>query len=367
VAEELAHVGRSQDAIAVVEALSPDRNDWKSDGLRRVAAGHADVGSVDDAIATLNRISNLEQRAKAFQEFIRGRSKSDLARRKALDALLVLAPSVPDERNWRSGSLAEVARSLTDLGDIDRALEVARSVPEANFRAGALTYVGNALIQSRKFDAAVTVINEALAAKSQGGVEIAVALARLGKLANLADASRRSHEMLDAALIAARQERSFPETAIGAVATGWAELGEAGKCLEVLAKLPISFYKESSFYPIKSSIEKLAKLGLTSDVRKFIDSMTEQNHKSLMLLALALTYDNASRRALLLEIERVAELITGEADQSFVFSKLAEAWVQMDQYRYGIRLSDRSRSFDRIRVQYAVLNRYLERNRSTKD
>lgn len=367
VAEELAHLGRVQEALAVVEALSPYRDDWKADGLRQVASGQADAGNPDDALATLIRIAKLEKRAQEFEEFIISRPKDDPAKRKALDALLLLAPDVSDENNWRSGALSTIARNLIDLGDTDRGLQVARSVPKADFRARALLYVANTLIDLGKYDAAETIINEALAATPRGNTEMAVALARLGRLAHRADGIDKARNILDAALVAARGERFFPEGAIGAVAVGWAELGETEKCMAVLAEKPTGFYKESSFEPIESSMKALAALGLADDAMRIVNSITEPNRKALTLLALALTYDETKRKALLLQVGKLIELITDETDQSFARSKIAEAWAQMNQYRYALKLSEGSRSFDRIRVQQVILNHYVEREKLGKD
>lgn len=361
VAEELAHLDRVQDALAVVKALSPDRDDWKSEGLRQVASGQADAGKIDDALSTLNRISDLESRTRAFEAFLRERPK-DPANRPALDALLLLTSKVSDERGWRSGSLGYAAEYLVSLGDIDRALAVARSVPIVGFRETSLAHVADALIRSGRLEIAETTIKEILGDKPKTNTNVALTLARFGQLAHRPDMKDLAAKLLDAGLVAAQND-PFPETLIGDVAVGWAELGETAKCFAVLEKAPIGFYKDESFEPIKTSMARLAALGLTDDARKHIDSTTDQNRKSLTLLALALTYDEPGRRALLLQIEKMVESITNETDQSFTRSQVAEAWVDMNQYRYALRLSEPSRSFDRIDVQRAILNRYLERGK----
>jgi len=365
VAEQLARVGRVQDALAVVEALSPDREDWKADGLRQVAIGRADAGDSTGAIAILDQITDLETRAQQYQYFIESRPIDDSAKEKAVDALLLLAPKVSDEHNWRSGSLSDVAGYLIDKGDADRGLQVTRSIPNSEFRAGSLVHVANAFIQSGKYAAAEAIINEAFTTTHRGSTEMAEApaLAQLGRLAHRPDATARAGNMLDAALISARKALFFPETAIGSVALGWAKLGNAEKCMAVLAEMPPSPYKANFFEPIQSSMQSLAALGLAKDALKVVNSMTEPYLKSLTLLALALTYDEAARRGVLLQVEALIVSITDEANQSFARSKVAEAWAQMGQYRYALQLSQGSSPFDRISVQQVILDRYIEREK----
>jgi len=110
-------------------------------------------------------------------------------------------------------------------------------------------------------------------------------------------------------------------------------------------------------------MKALAALRLADDALRSANLIAEPNRRSLTLLALGLTYDEPKRRTLLLEVEKLVESITNETDQSFARSKVAEAWAQMNQYRYALRLSEGSRSFDRIRVQQIILDRYIEREK----
>ena len=359
VAEELAHRGRGEDALFVVDRLSPDRNDWKAEGLGEVAEGYADGGRLDEAMVTMDRIGDLEQRAGAFQNFIRGQENNTRAKRRGLDALLSLAPAIPDVRNWRSGSLADVAKGLAGLGDTDRALQVARSIPEASFRAGALTSVAEALVGHGRVKEARLVVEEAISARSRASAGIAIVLAKIDRIAHDQEARRQASQILEQAGVAAPQEMFFPEIAVGAVATGWAELGDTRRCIEVLSTIPLGFYKGNVFEPFKAAVRQLVALGKAEDVSRLVHEMFQPTRKSYALIALALASEGATRRRLLGEAEKLTDSIPNDDDASFALSEIAIAWAQLHQYRFAVQLSDRTRAFDRLHVYSEILDHYL--------
>jgi tetratricopeptide (TPR) repeat protein len=249
-ARELAHGGRLEEALQTVETLSQARDDWRAEGLREVAVGLAEAGEVEIAIKTLNSIPDIEKRAQQFQEFIR-KGSSSVSRARAIDALIEMAPQVPDEHNWRSGGLSAVSRSLTDQGEVNRALGVARSIPQASFRAGALDYIANKMISLGQFGKASAAIDDALSARPDGASYIAKTLARLGRLTSQNDLTVRAERMLEAAILAAPPERQpFPDRAFGFIAADWAELGNTENVWRTWRRArrcsTISFLKGSS-------------------------------------------------------------------------------------------------------------------------
>jgi hypothetical protein len=357
VAAELAHLGRGREALAVVDRLAGDRADWRAEALGDVAGGHADAGRVDRALAILAAIRDPERRIQAIQDFIGNRGRGEAARLRAAALLARESQSATDVRRWRSGALGTAARVFGEFGGTSEALTMARLIPNADARTGALLGLAQELLTRGRADEARRLAEAALMGSPEPRAAAVRLFARLAVVQHDAPLMGRARALaarLDAASYA--QMRQPPgEVEISALVSAWAAVGDVDRTLASLSRIPSFGSHEAVFDAAADAVDRLREAGRARELAAGLRTMPSQYHRCLALVALALASEDETRRDLLFEAEALAAGVRSDEEQSFALAKIAKGWIGVRQYRHGLALAERTRSFDRLDIYRTML------------
>jgi tetratricopeptide (TPR) repeat protein len=360
-AEELAHAGQVDDAVTIVDRMAGNVAPWNAEGLEKLADGLADAGQSDDALNILQRIPDQVNRAMEMITFVQDRKDEDPVKARAVAMLLKLAPNIPDDNNWSSASLGEVASELDKAGD-PRVLSVLQSIRRQDYRVNGLVAHLTSLAQRGRIEEAHALMKDPLLAHQGNNMDLAVLIAGLPAKPDVPDPQGLATAMLVNAESDARRDRFFTAQRVGEVAERWARLGNVERCVAILDSTPDEFYRDMIYEPMKDSIRILLKGGKRKETQDAVARMKSNFRRSLAWTALAVQAgDPQAQRTLLLRAENDALQVLSDDDRSFAYSTTAQVWVSQHQYKHAVELGEKARSFDRVSVYQAVLDEDAQR------
>ena len=340
VAESLAAIGYADQTLRVVEAIEEEAG--KVRALISVARHMIQAGDRDSAAKIISQIQTAAETMSDGWEktSVTGDIAESLAQIGEFDRAVALASAIDDE-NHKAFALNRIVKISAQARNLEMALEVADAIGDQGQRASALCHVAQSLAQLGRTDEAITLINRAVTPLSPPGQawgkvsvlnKVAQALFQTGSPDKAINVVNQA--LLDAATIEPEWQRAC---ALADIARTYVEIGDEDRISQILALIE-SFKIDTVRVDALSRLAKgFSEAGQTARALELVEKAlntlgtVEHNLETLGRIAEILAWAGNKEKALALTEGALttAEATNDEGYRAMALGKIARALAEV--------------------------------------